>query len=291
MSNKQKALIAIVVVTVFGSAVGTVTKIGLSEFPTLSFAFVRFFLASILILPLLFWRKGFTFRKFLTLLPLSFLTAANFILFIVGLKTTTATISQLLYAATPLLTAAIMFFLMKEKLPFGKLLGVLIGFIGVSIILLSPLLQKNQPFSGDLTGNILIGIGVVCWSLYFVFSKNKQQQFSLTTITVSGIFLTTIILFPFFVLELSTYPGWWEDVTVHGIGAILYMAIIGTFFAHFLYQYAIKKGSPVFASLSFYLLPILAFFWANLLIGEQLTTGIVTGGLLALLGVFLATRK
>ena len=62
-------------------------------------------------------------------------------------------------------------------------------------------------------------------------------------------------------------------------------------FYYLLYQYAIKHGGSVFASMVFYLLAIFAFFFAFLLLGEGLTIGLVAGGILVLLGIYLTTGK
>jgi drug/metabolite transporter (DMT)-like permease len=43
--------------------------------------------------------------------------------------------------------------------------------------------------------------------------------------------------------------------------------------------------------LQYYLLPIVAYISAFLFLGEQLTLGLVIGGALALLGVYVATKK
>ena len=41
----------------------------------------------------------------------------------------------------------------------------------------------------------------------------------------------------------------------------------------------------------FYLLPISAFVWAYLLLGEQITSGLIFGALLTFAGVFLILKR
>lgn len=59
----------------------------------------------------------------------------------------------------------------------------------------------------------------------------------------------------------------------------------------FLRFYVIKLGGSVFASMGFYLTPVFAFLAAFVLLGEKLTSGFLFGGTLALLGIYLTTRK
>src|SRR3989344_3021414 len=115
MSDKNTAFHAIFLCAILGGATSTITKIGLVEIPPLSFIFLRFFIASLLISPFVF-RNGKNFKYFSGIIPLSLLATFNIILFIFGIKLTTATIGQLLYAATPFLTSAILYSFYKERL-------------------------------------------------------------------------------------------------------------------------------------------------------------------------------
>lgn len=290
MSNKQKALICILLVSILGGATSPVTKIGLVSIPPLSFAFIRFLIAGILILPFLVGRKDL--KSLWRLTPLSLLASFNIILFILGLKTTTATISQILYAVSPLLVGLFLFILFKERLAKDKAIGIAIGFLGVLIIVLLPVLEKGAKFSGDLTGNILITCGAVLSSLYLTYSKRAHNKtFSSFMITASFILVTCVILFPLFVLESINQPGWWNIVTAPSIFALIYISTASTIFTYILLQYSIKHGGSILASMQHYLVPPLGFLFSFLLLGEQLTTGLIVGGTLALLGVYITTKK
>jgi drug/metabolite transporter (DMT)-like permease len=240
MSSKQKAIIFTLLSAVLGGLTSTVTKIGLAGIPPLSFAFIRFLVAGIAILPFL---RGKNFLKDVRrLIPFSLLGTVNIIVFILGVKITTATIGQLLYAGVPLLTAVFLFILFKERLTARKEAGIAIGFIGVMLVILLPLIEKGTKFSGSILGNVLIGVGVVSYSLYVAYSKNKLKSFS-------------------------------------------------TIVTNILTQYAIKHGGSILASMQFYLLPVFAYISAFLFLGEQLTSGLIVGGSLALLGVYITTKK
>jgi len=267
----------------------TVTKIGLTSFPSLSFAFIRFLIAGIIVFPFLL--KTDFLKNLRQLVPFSLLGSINIAFFIVGIKTTTATIGQLLYAGVPLLTAIFLFLLFKERLTRKKELGIAIGFFGVALIVLLPAIEKGTRFSGDLLGNILIGIGVISWSLYMAYSQKKLQSFPPLIINSAFIWTTCFALFPLFLTDLISYPSWWQSLTIPGILSLFYISIVSTVIVFLLNQYAIRHGGAILASLQFYLLPIVAYLSASFLLGEQLTLGIVIGGTLALLGVYITTKK
>ena len=62
MNDKQKAFTAVLLIILIGAGTPPITKIGLFEIPPLSFAFIRFVLASFLILPFFLIKKR-SFRK------------------------------------------------------------------------------------------------------------------------------------------------------------------------------------------------------------------------------------
>lgn len=290
MTDKQKALFAIVAVSLLGGATAAVTKIGLVGFPPFSFIFLRFFVASVCIIPFVYLKKK-NFKIYFKLAPLSLLASFNIILFIIGIKLTTATIGQLLYAATPFLTSIILYLFYKEKMRKLGVFGLILGFLGTGLVILLPAIENNNPFAGDLLGNLLIGIGVISWAFYMVYSKRLLKNYSPFDVTSAFIFTTAIISLPFFAFELAGGNKWWKDINLNSIFALGYVAVVSTVITYLLNQYAIKHGGSVFASLSFYLLPIFAFVSAFILLGEMLTTGLILGGVLVLLGVYLVGSK
>lgn len=289
MNDKQKALTFILLASLFGGAAQPVIKIGLADFPPLSFVFFRFLIAGLIVSPFLL-NKSFR-KSFWKLLPLSILGTLNIIFAVMGIERTGATIGQLLYAGVPILTAFFLFILFKEKLNKNKVLGILIGFLGVAFVALLPIIEKGNKFSGDLFGNILMACGVVSWSLYMIYSKKALKNFSPFIVTSVFIWVTCFSALPFFLIELTTHPGWWQGLKLPSVLSIGYSSIFTTVATFVLSQYAIKNGGPILASFQFYLLPIVAYISASFLLGEQLTTGIIFGGALGLLGIYITTKK
>lgn len=289
MNNKQKALIFVLLASLFGGAAQPVIKVGLTSIPPFSFAFLRFLIAGLIILPFLI-NKGFL-KAFWNLIPLSILGTFNIMLALLGVQRTSATIGQLLYGGVPLLTALFLFVLFKERLSKNKEIGILIGFLGVIGVVLLPILEKGNRFSGDFLGNIFIFSGVISWSLYIVYSQRALKVFSPLVVTAAFIWTTCLFALPFFLLELTSHPGWWNSSTQASVLSIGYSSIFTTVATFLLTEYAIKFGGPILASLKFYLLPIVAYFAAFFLLGERLTIGLVVGGFIVLLGIYITTKK
>lgn len=291
MSNRQKAFLSVFLSAVLGGGMGAVTKIGLAEIPPLSFAFLRFFIATIIISPYIFKYKRAVMKNLVQIAPLSLLASANIALFTIGIKMTTATIAGILYAGAPLLISFISYSLLQEKLVLKKIIGIFIGFTGVIVIVFLPIIESGKTFAGNLTGNLIIVTAVVCWSFYLAFSKKLHLDHSPFRIVSIFIIVTTVVLMPFFFMDLKTNYGWWENIGLNSLLAMFYVTILGTIITYVLTQHAIKHGGSIFASMIFYLQPVFAFLFAFILLGEKLTSGIIIGGGLALFGVFFVTKK
>ncbi len=291
MNDKQKAFLSIFLYALLSGAMAAVTKVGLSQIPPFSFAFVRFFFASLIVLPFVWRKRRFLINDFKILGPFSIFATLNIIFFVLGIKLTTANISQILYAVIPIVVGLLTHFISREKISFKKTVGIVIGFVGTFLVLFLPVLEKGGKFSGDLMGNILLALAVVSFSGYIMLSKKAQKTHSPFHIVSIFIILTTIALFPFFIFESISRYGWWSGISINSIFSISYVVLAGTIFTYLLNQYSIKHGGTVFASMAFYLSPLFGFLVAFFLLGEQLTTGLVVGGILALLGVYIATKK
>lgn len=281
MTQRQKAFLAVLLGTLIGGLMAAVTKLGLREFPPITFATIRFIIASLIIAPFLVSRK-LTFKgNFFQLFLVSIFASINIILFVIGINITTAVSSQVIYAATPLLIGFLNFFLFKEKLNTKQFFGILIGFLGVLLVV---------NISGDFRGNLILSLAVIFWSLYMGLSKRIQKHYSPFVITASFIFTTTLVLIPFCIYEILT-TNLSINITYVGLLALLYVTLFGTILSYFLNQYAILHGGTIFASTLFYLSPVVGFVGAMVLVGEQLTLVVIVGAILALIGVYFVTNK
>ncbi len=291
MSGRKIALIALIFAVLLGSGTAGITKKGLMEIPPYSFTFFRFFIASLFVLPFFLHSKGHKTSNLKELIPTSLFATGNVLFFILGVSLTTANVGSLIYAAVPLLIAVILYVLYRHRFSRQKECGLIIGFLGVLLITVLPLVEKGQAFAGNIGGNLLLTVAIISWSFYMVFSKRLHEKYSPFLITSNFIFLSTVVLFPFFLWDLYTKFGWWHDLSGWGIFSILYVAIIITVINYILNQYVIKHGGTVMAATMFYIMPIFGFIINFFLLGELLTTGFIMGSLLALVGTYLVVRK
>ncbi len=288
-TDNTKALYAVVLAAVLGGGMPVFAKIGVAVIPPLTFSFLRFLLATLFILPIIFVKKSNLKQNLIPVFFISLLASINIILFAFGIRLTSATIAQTLGAGVPFLVLIMSYILLNEQITIKKLSGIGIGLLGLLVIIVSPTLQKGTGFQGEFIGNLLVFAGVVLFSLYSVLSKKIQKRHSPMSISLAFIMTTVIVTGLTLPFEASKIPEWIPHFSVKILFALVYVASIGGIIYYYLQQQAIKYGSPLVASMLLYLQPVSAYIWAFFLLGERLTTEFVIGAILTFIGAGIIT--
>ena len=289
--DNKLAFISVILAAIFGGGIAVFGKIGLKQIPPFSFTFFRFFIASICMLPFVLKEKQKIDKNILKIVLFSLLGVANVTLFAFGIRLTTATVSQMLYAIVPVIAAIFSYLLLKEKINSKKIKGIFLGLVGVFILIFLPILGKSSSFTGNFLGNMIILLAVFSFTFYTVLSKRFHRYYSPLTLTFILSLTTTVVLSFFFIRDYFINPNWLYNLSLLSIFSTFYVGVFGGAAYYLLYQYAIKHGTPIIASMTMYLQPMATFFWAFFLLSERLTMGIIVGGLLAIGGAWMVTRK
>lgn len=289
MSSRTLALLAIIIASLLWGTAGVVAKVLVRDLGPFTASFYRFLVASLLALPF-FLRAGWPRGAWRDLGLLSMFGAANILLFYLGIKTTTANAAALIYAATPLTTALCSKAFIGEQSSREKLLGIGVGLVGVIVIVLLPLWERNQKLAGDVFGNLLIACAMISWTLYSIGTKRFANRKTYSPMVISEVyFVTTTVLSFIFALWSGERLFTPKVFTVQNASIILYAGMFITLITFFLFQWAIQRISVTTASLKNYLEPPVSIFFNSLLLGERISAGFVWGSLLVIAGVVVAT--
>jgi drug/metabolite transporter (DMT)-like permease len=285
------ALLAVLGASLVGGVLPVYVKIGLKVIPPFSFTLLRFILASLFFLPILTIKKQkISFGDFVSISVVSALSTINIILFSFGIRLTAASIGQMIYAGVPIVAAVFSYFILKEKITVKKTVGVFLGFLGTLFIVLLPLIGKASSFSGSFLGNLLIFAGMISYSFYGIYSKRLQKKYTPIQMTAVFSLLTALIVFFPALGETVSSHNWWLKIDRETVFAVFYVGLIGTAVYYLLYQYAIKHGSALIASMVLYLQPVATIAWAIVLLGEITSPGFLVAAALTLLGAYITTR-
>jgi len=289
MKIKQyNSFLLIILIAALGGGVPVFIKSGLQEISPLNFTFWRFASALLLLLPILYLQKHkLSFVSFKKLFWVLLFGAGNILIFIFGIKLTTASVAQVIYTFTPLLAGILSYFILGDRIGAKKIIGVALGFVGTLLIILLPVIAGGSHIGGVLVGNLLIFAAVSSHSVYTVLSKNKQKEFSPIEITVYTAIFTLFLS----ALLIPTEGSGLIFPPTAALFSILYTGIAGTALFYLLYQQVIKIASPLVASTVLYLQSSFTIIWAIFLLDEKITFGLVSGMILVFVGVYIASAQ
>lgn len=262
--------------------------------PPLSIAFYRLLFTTLLLVPLIIFRKKtrdelcrLPRTTLLIMIVIGVILAAHFSLWVTSLKMTSVASSVILVTAHPMLVAPLSFYFLKEKLSWVNALGIAISLGGVGVLVVG-----NYGFAtfglDTFEGNILALLGGIAAGLYILSGRVLRKTVSTITYAFVVYAVGTIALFiiclslraPVYNLEVSDYM------------IILLMALISGIFGHTLYNWSLGYirasvmsvallGEPIGSSLLAYVIP-----WIH----QEPSLYTIVGGSIILVGIYLTAR-
>jgi drug/metabolite transporter (DMT)-like permease len=197
-------------------------------------------------------------------------------------------VASILNSLVPLNTVLLGFAVFKIASTKRQILGVIIGFIGTSILILKGAeLNPNQNYL--YAGFVIVSTGMYALNVNII---KKYLQFAKPLSIATGNYVAIIIpalvvlcFTDFFSENTYTHPDFKMSLVY-----VVILSFFGTALAKVLFNTLVQMSTPVFASSVTYLMPVVALVW-GLLDGEgfSLTQGL--GSLVILVGVYLSHRR
>lgn len=194
-------------------------KFAIQSFEPATVAFFRFLGASLILVPVMYFRKEKipkpTKKDWLLFMCLG-LTGITFynIFFFMASKHAPVIKSSLFIAANPVLIIILATVFLKEAISKNQVIGLIVALTGVSIIITEGDLSVFFTMGFELIDVVLLG-AVVCWALYSVIGRVVLRKYSALVSTTYGIVFGTLFLFPFAYMETSletivnsSYTSW-----------------------------------------------------------------------------------
>ncbi len=289
---KKVFALAYVLLVVLGIIWGSsfiLIKRGLLSFTPLEVGAYRMFAAGIVLLPVfVIWlpkskRQNFKWF-FVSGLVGNGLPA---VMFALAQKHITSSMAGVLNSLTPLF--ALLVGLVVYRLPFdrSKLLGVMVGLVGAMVLILF------RP-GADVAGSLAYSFLVILAAFFYGVNINLiKEKFAESRPMVIAAFPIVFMAIPSFFILMST--GFFSKLSLHGqvgesLGYLSILAIVGTALSLVLFNRLIQLTNAVFASLTTYIIPVVALGW-GLVDGEDVGWMQVAGLLLILTGVLMVRKK
>jgi drug/metabolite transporter (DMT)-like permease len=217
------------------------------------------------------WRDLFIVALFYNSIPFS--------LFAFGEQHASSIVAAIGNATTPLWTVVFAIALLpSERATASRVIGVLIGFLGV-LILLGPWEGLGGP---SLLGTLLcLGPGI-CYGIAFTYTRRQLsgRPEPVVSLAAAQVLVATVqmaIVTPFF----SDAPS---HITLKIWGSILALGALGTGLAYVLSYDIIGRAGATTASLVTYVVPLFATFFGVVLLDESLSWNEPVGALVIITG-------
>lgn len=266
-------------------------EIGLSEVNPFSLVFWRLapaaltFTAVTLLLghrfpaSISFWRSFAVIALFANVIPFSLIS--------IGQQYIEAGLASILNGTTPIFTALLAhFFLKNEPLHLHKFLGLICGFIGVAIIFgIGALLNFDLRNAGQLC---IVG-AAFSYGVAFILGKKYADNVN-SYVSCSAMLLCSATMI--FVIAALWQGGLPQQPHSREVwAAILFMSLAGTGFAYVLYYYLLRRVATTNVSLVTFIAPPITILIGWLWLNEVLTLSDYAGMILILGGLLLIDNK
>lgn len=198
----------------------------------------------------------------------------------VGTDKSTAVNGTLVTSASPAFILIFAAILLRERLTGIRIIAVTLATIGV-IVIIDP---ANANFGSEtFFGDMALAVAAVTWGLYSVLVRKVSAQYDTLIVSffalIGGLFLTI----PAAALELTTRPiGAIDMGTILGI---LYLGVISTAIAMWMWNRAFALVDASVASLFFFAQPLIGTLLSALILNQQMTTNLWIGSVLIVIGV------
>jgi drug/metabolite transporter (DMT)-like permease len=280
----MKPLVVWVFLCIIWGSTWIFIKIGLDDLPPVTFAATRFLLATILLLPIVLIR-GFEFPKgrewylivFTGVLQFTF----NYALLFWGEQFITSGLAAVLQTTIPafgLVFARIL--VPTERITPAKIFAVLLGGAGVAIVFKDQL-QLNG--SNAFWGSVAVVVGALGAALASVLIKAKGRGIHPASLTLCQMICGLIPLLIYgFAVEGNPLNFAW---TRWAIFSVVYLAIVGSIMAFWLYYWLLGKMDVTKAMMISLVTPLIAVVVGAFTRGEKLELQTLIGGALILASV------
>ncbi|MEK6651225.1 MAG: EamA family transporter [Bacteroidota bacterium] len=263
-------------------------KEGLHTVPPFMSAAIRFVLAAIL-LRLVMWHQGESIprsREYWSLIgETGFLTyAIPFALIYWGQNQIPSGLSAILFATYPFFVAlAARVRIPGERLSAMRVLGVLLGFVGVFTIFSTEMTLTDRVLSPLGMGAIVLSAFMQAYALITI--RMKAQHVHPATLTFGGMIVGAVFLSILSVMLEDASSAVFDARTLISIA---YLSAFGTTFTFITYFWLIKHVHPVLLSLTAFITPIIAVTLGSVVLQENLGVEVLAGASLVLTGVLVA---
>ena len=279
-------------VAIWGSAF-MFTRIALESFPPATLVALRLCIGAIVLLAALPLIKGNHLKISRKLLGFFIAMAiignsTPFFLISWGQQHVSSGLAGILMAIMPLATLFMAhFFLPNEPLTRRRLAGFALGFAGVVILMGPDALLEIRTAGTTLLAQLAILAGALCYAAGTIIARLRPESDDLLTAT-AVLIIASLLMLP---ASLAIETPWIKPVTTQAALALLFLGLLATAVATFVYFRLLRMAGATFLSQINYLIPLWALAAGAIFLDETVHWNSLVALVLILGGVALAQTR
>lgn len=222
-----------------------------------------------------YWKEYLQLGAYNAAIPFTLISTAGIYL--------PASMASIINSTTPLFTALVAWIWIKDPLTKRKILGFILGIIGVSILI------GFRPVSIDdnvILSSILIILATISYGIGGVYASKKLHEVTALDLAIGQQLGAGILLFPVAILNLPT-----QMPSLEVIYSVLGLSLLSTALGYLIYFKLMKEIGPVNTANVTFLVPVFSVIWGVFFLNEAITFGTIIGLLIILLSIAIATKR
>jgi drug/metabolite transporter (DMT)-like permease len=224
-------------------------------------------------------------RDLATLVGLAMLgVVMNQLLFLEGVKRTTAINTNILVTTVPAFTLAIALLLGRERATWPKIAGIILAAVG-ALYLIGPDRIRLDPTTAFK--NALVACNTASYGAYLVLSKRMLERYHPLTVVTHVFLFGAVIVTPIGLVALRHVDL--TEVPSRALIGLGYIVLCSSVFAYYLSIWALQHTSSSLVAMYVYLQPVMTVAAAPVILGERLTFRAGVAALVIFGGLALAT--
>lgn len=282
-NNRFFIILAILIVTLLWGYAWVVMKQSIAFMGPFAFTTLRFTIGFLTLFLFVFlMKRSFPLKKYWKQLFILGLlqTTIVFLLVMYSLKFVDAGKSSVLLYSMPLWSSLLATKFLKERLTPIKWFGLFVGLCGLLMIVGWDLLKIDD--ISIIIGELLIIIAAVSWSVSNIYYRLKLDHLPKLETNAYQMLFGTIGIF-----IATIFMEWNEPITINltSIYYVLFTGVLASALCFTVWYLILSSIEVVTATISTLLVPIFGLLLSYLLIDEQLTTNILVGSSLIIIGI------
>lgn len=263
--------------------------------PNMTVASGRYLIASALLLAMVArQQKGLprlTTRQLVVTASMGALGVLGYNLFFFeALERAPAGKSSLFVSLGPIMTAAVVGILLKERLGWQRWSGVVLALVGSLIIISDGDLAAAATHLANsfVSGEAFILLAVISWVGFTVISRFALQGLSALVATTYATLFGTVMLM---LGAAGEIPEWNASLlTWQNALTVLYIGVFGTVLAFLWYGEGVKRLGPTRTIVFTNLVPVFGVILGYVILDEPVRLSMIVGGLIVIAGVLITNR-